>query len=482
MIDNGSNDGTGAYLAGVQDAAGVPVTVIANDRNVGFPAAINTEMLLDENGRRFAETWGTTTDRGQRVSLTPWSGTPENGNWKRPRMDTARQSRSRNLPSLQSAHGAKKSNVSRTDLHGWEPGTPLAQRSGAGQGSPSSDTQSDPCSIRVSSVAQKLRSKKATTSLIMLVKNEEDNLPACLVFVAGLFDEIVVVDMGSTDRTKEIAIEFGTRVFEFGWIDEFSAARNAAIEHATGDYAFSLDADDVVDPPEREKLQRLLDRLGQGDGEPTSDRYNRPYELGCFDDDDLAVGARLAGLELAAAHDLFVHHFGSRTFVGAAINTERLLDENGRRFAETWGTTTDRGQRVSLTPWSGTPENGNRKRPRMNTARQSRSRNLPSLQSAHGAKKSNVSRTDFHGWEPATPLAQRSGAGQGSPSSETQSDPCSIRVSSVAQNLRSKKVTTSLIMLLKNEEDNLPACLASVAGLFDEIVVVDTGSTDRTSA
>ena len=61
-----------------------------------------------------------------------------------------------------------------------------------------------------------------------------------------------MVDTGSTDRTKEIAREFGAQVFEFPWIDDFAAARNEALSHATGDYVFWLDADDVVEPAERE--------------------------------------------------------------------------------------------------------------------------------------------------------------------------------------------------------------------------------------
>ena len=61
------------------------------------------------------------------------------------------------------------------------------------------------------------------------------------------------------------------------------------------------------------------------------------FGLGFFDDDDLAVRARRAGFDLAVAHDLFIHHFGSRTFAGNGIDTERLLDENAQRFAAKWG-------------------------------------------------------------------------------------------------------------------------------------------------
>ena len=100
----------------------------------------------------------------------------------------------------------------------------------------------------------------------MIVKNEEENLPRCLASVEGIFDEIIVVDTGSTDRTKEIAREFGAKVFDFEWIDSFAAARNEALSHATGDYAFWLDADDVVEPVERVKLLALLRRAQRASG------------------------------------------------------------------------------------------------------------------------------------------------------------------------------------------------------------------------
>jgi hypothetical protein len=71
-------------------------------------------------------------------------------------------------------------------------------------------------------------------SLVMMVKNEEENLPGCLESVAGMFQDIVIVDTGSTDRTKEIAHQFGARVFDFPWVDSFAAARNEGIRHAQG--------------------------------------------------------------------------------------------------------------------------------------------------------------------------------------------------------------------------------------------------------
>lgn len=104
---------------------------------------------------------------------------------------------------------------------------------------------------------------KPRVSLIMIVRNEERNLADCLDSVKELFDEIVVVDTGSTDGTRAIATHFGARVFDFPWIDDFSAARNEALRHAHGDWIFWLDADDRVDEVNRRKLQTLFASLGQ---------------------------------------------------------------------------------------------------------------------------------------------------------------------------------------------------------------------------
>jgi glycosyltransferase involved in cell wall biosynthesis len=95
----------------------------------------------------------------------------------------------------------------------------------------------------------------------MIVKNEEDNLPACLDCAAGLVDEIIVVDTGSTDRTREVAAQRGARVFDFPWIDDFATARNETLRHATGEWIFWLDADDRLDEDNRRRLRSLLDEL-----------------------------------------------------------------------------------------------------------------------------------------------------------------------------------------------------------------------------
>ncbi|MGG6311766.1 glycosyltransferase [Paenibacillus macerans] len=95
----------------------------------------------------------------------------------------------------------------------------------------------------------------------MIVKNEETNLPVCLKSVAGLVDEIVIVDTGSNDRTKETAAAFTERIYDFEWRDDFAAARNFAFSLATCDYILWLDADDIFTEPNREKVRVLKQTL-----------------------------------------------------------------------------------------------------------------------------------------------------------------------------------------------------------------------------
>ena len=80
----------------------------------------------------------------------------------------------------------------------------------------------------------------------MIVRNEEAHLERCLASIAGLCDEIVVVDTGSTDRSIDIARSFGARVVERVWAADFAAARNVALEHVESPWALTIDADEAV--------------------------------------------------------------------------------------------------------------------------------------------------------------------------------------------------------------------------------------------
>jgi hypothetical protein len=155
------------------------------------------------------------------------------------------------------------------------------------------------------------------------------------------------------------------------------------------------------------------------------------FGLGFFDDDDLAERVRRAGFVLAVAHDLFVHHYGSRTF-----------HENSDKFAHKWGSP-DVGQRVIQRAWA---QGGKG----------------PQMTQMHANEGTNNGNT-----------FEKKG-----PRNEPTGRPGPFHLRSSAD--KNSEVSVSRTMIVRDEESNLPHCLSSVAGLFDEIVVVDTGSTVRT--
>jgi len=83
-------------------------------------------------------------------------------------------------------------------------------------------------------------------SLCMIVKDEEVALPKCLGSVKDVVDQIIVLDTGSTDKTPDIAKQFGAEVHHFEWCNDFSAARNDALKYVTGDWVLVLDADETL--------------------------------------------------------------------------------------------------------------------------------------------------------------------------------------------------------------------------------------------
>ena len=101
-----------------------------------------------------------------------------------------------------------------------------------------------------------------TVSLCLIARNEAFNLAACLSSVHSVVDEIIVVDTGSTDvHRREIAAQHGALVFDFPWRDDFAAARNEAIRHATCPWILSMDADDTLDADNLARLASLVASL-----------------------------------------------------------------------------------------------------------------------------------------------------------------------------------------------------------------------------
>ena len=83
-------------------------------------------------------------------------------------------------------------------------------------------------------------------SLCMIVKNEESSLPQCLGSIKDVVEEMIILDTGSTDKTMQVAKDFGAQVESFSWRDDFAAARNQALSYAQGEWVLVLDADEVL--------------------------------------------------------------------------------------------------------------------------------------------------------------------------------------------------------------------------------------------
>ncbi|MGC9193863.1 MAG: glycosyltransferase [Syntrophobacteraceae bacterium] len=172
--------------------------------------------------------------------------------------------------------------------------------------------------------------KSSGLSVCMIVKNEEANISDALASFTPFADELIVVDTGSTDNTRDIAAGFTPLVYDFEWIEDFSAARNFAMSKATRGYHLWLDADDRIDAENQSLIQALKSDFDgkkafwfilknlQGDHTPTSCR-----QLRCF---PLAEGIRFerrvheqafesvmaAGLQAELA-DIVIQHLGYMT-------------------------------------------------------------------------------------------------------------------------------------------------------------------------
>jgi len=95
-------------------------------------------------------------------------------------------------------------------------------------------------------------------SLCMIVKDEEASLKGCLEAARPFVDEIIFVDTGSKDSTKDIAKQFDARIFDFEWVDDFSKARNFSLSKAKSDWILVLDADEIVLPEDFKSIKRLI--------------------------------------------------------------------------------------------------------------------------------------------------------------------------------------------------------------------------------
>ena len=289
VVNNGSTDGTTEYLAGVQDASPVPVTIIANGTNRGFPAAINQGLqyargeylVLLNNDVVVTDGW-----LEQLVALATVGCTTEMADWN---------------------SGARDLEVAGTDRRVFTTeGTENTEvRAGNGGDGVSAGERGDE--------GMGLRSRIGEGKLKIGLVGPMSNYAA----PPQLVEDVPYRDL------EEL------KVFASRWREEHRG-KWFTVPKLSG---FCL----LMKRAVYDAIGGLDERFG----------------LGFFDDDDLAERARRAGFELAVAHDLFVHHFGSRTFVGNGVDAEKLLDENAARFAVKWGNSVPRGVRVELRAWNG---------------------------------------------------------------------------------------------------------------------------------
>lgn len=144
-------------------------------------------------------------------------------------------------------------------------------------------------------------SSSVTISLCMIVRQEEGTLEKLLESVKDIVDEIIIVDTGSTDRTKEIAFQFTDRVFDFEWIEDFAAARNFSFSKATKQYILWLDADDILTDENRERFKILKQTLN-----PSIDRVTMPYHLSFDEEGNVITSLRRNRLVRRECHSQWI--------------------------------------------------------------------------------------------------------------------------------------------------------------------------------
>jgi len=104
------------------------------------------------------------------------------------------------------------------------------------------------------------RGTRGTISMCMIARDEEKHIARCLNSIKSVVDEMIVVDTGSTDRTRDIAAAFGAKVYDFEWKDDFATARNFSLSKASGDWILVLDADEAISSLDHDRLRKLTGR------------------------------------------------------------------------------------------------------------------------------------------------------------------------------------------------------------------------------
>jgi glycosyltransferase involved in cell wall biosynthesis len=149
----------------------------------------------------------------------------------------------------------------------------------------------------------------------MIVKNEEEVLARCLDSVKNVVDEIIIVDTGSKDKTKEIAAKYTDKIYDFEWIDDFAAARNFAFDKGTCEWLMWLDADDVIEKSSQDALISLKNKLDSFSQDVIVTKYEVSFD-------------KEGNLELASLRERIVKKNNGFKWVGQVHETIENTSEN----------------------------------------------------------------------------------------------------------------------------------------------------------
>lgn len=378
-------------------------------------------------------------------------------------------------------------------------------------------------------------------SACYIVKNEGENLVRSIRSLAGQVDELVVVDTGSTDDTRQLARQMGARVYEYQWQDDFAAARNYALARTQGDWLVLLDADEYFTEQTAGNLRRLLESTGaecngylvqivnyDADKGEVQDRF---YQLrlarrqpglayqGIIHERLLVHGTDLDGIKLVKKNVLEIIHTGYRQGIAVAKNQRNLQllhkamaagqsEEELSQYLCISYAEQGEWERALYYGWLNI-----RQGRRMITYGSQCHRILmeyyakqPGLEAA--AKRLELCRLaveqfpelpDFHGeyseclffWQRYREAAEEMGTALALWEKYDGMEPCLLQESHIAMMQKRRglfeekaaaaaRLRLTACLICRNEAANIQAWLDNVSGFADEIIVVDTGSTDGT--
>lgn len=166
-------------------------------------------------------------------------------------------------------------------------------------------------------------------SVCIIAKNEERIIDKCLSALTIPDVEIIVVDSGSTDSTREIAAKYTDKIYDFEWCNDFAAARNFAVSKASNDCILSVDADEVLKSSDAANLRELAAKISGSDENILGNITCRSFYRNGRDDSEETVNV-----------ELIPRMFSKKRFTYSGIVHEQLVpidspDDSGRTYVDT---------------------------------------------------------------------------------------------------------------------------------------------------